>query len=72
MKPINDKPHDGGSHNQVMTPAIQRVIDAAEKRKRDKSAMPAGCTSPTGCREHGCHGECLPDEEMEPRVTQTG
>ena len=54
------KPHDAGSHDQQMTQAVQRVIDEADKRARDKAAMPAACQTPTGCREHGCHGECLP------------
>lgn len=61
------KPHD--SHGQKMTPAVQRVIDAADKRARDKAAMPADCPTPTGCREHGCHGECLPDSEGECGMT---
>lgn len=26
-----------------MTPAVQRVTDEADKRARDKAAMPAGC-----------------------------
>jgi hypothetical protein len=59
------KPHD--SHGQQMTPELQRVIDAADKRERDKAAMPSGCTTPTGCRENGCHGECLPTDNPEAR-----
>ena len=54
MTPISRKPHDAGSHDQQMTPAVQAAIDAADKR------MPAGCTTPEGCRPHGCHGACLP------------
>lgn len=54
------KPHDAGACEQTMTPAVQAVIDAADKRERDKAAMPADCTTPTGCRENGCHGACLP------------
>jgi hypothetical protein len=54
------RPHDAGTHSQPMTPAVQRVIDEADKRARDKAAMPAACPTPTDCREHGCHGECLP------------
>jgi hypothetical protein len=23
-------------------------------------AMPAACPTPRGCRDHGCHGQCLP------------
>jgi hypothetical protein len=30
------------------------------------STMPAGCTSPDGCRAHGCHGACLPHEPPAP------
>lgn len=54
MTPISRKPHDAGSHDQQMQPAVQAAIDAADKR------MPAGCTTPEGCRPHGCHGACLP------------
>lgn len=32
MTPIPRKPHDAGSHDQQMTPAVQAVIDAADKR----------------------------------------
>ena len=53
------RPRDAGSHDQSMTPAVQRVIDAADKRARDAAVMPSGCSTPTGCREHGCHGECM-------------
>lgn len=60
MNPMSSKPHDAGSHDQPMTPAVQRVIAAADKRARDAAAMPGGCPTPTGCREHGCHGDCLP------------
>ena len=59
MNQMSSNPHDAGSHDQPMTPAVQRVIDAADKRARDRAAMPAACPTPTGCREHGCHGECL-------------
>lgn len=52
--------HDAGSHNQPMTPALQRVIDAADQRARDNAAMPATCPTASGCRAHGCHGACLP------------
>ena len=62
MTPIPRKPHDAGSHDQQMTPAVQAVIDAADKR------MPAGCTTPDGCRQHGCHGACLP-RDMTPAET---
>ena len=55
-----ERPHDAGSHAQPMTPAVQRVIDDADKRARDKAAMPAACPTATGCREHGCHGACMP------------
>lgn len=58
-------PHDAGSHNQRMTPALQRVIDAADKRERDRTAMPPACPTPTGCRENGCHGECIPAEPVQ-------
>ena len=54
------RPHDAGSHDQPMTPAVQRVIDEADKRARDKMAMPVACPTATGCREHGCHGACMP------------
>ena len=54
------RPHDAGSHDQPMTPAVQRVIDEADRRARDKAAMPAACLTPSGCREHGCRGDCLP------------
>jgi hypothetical protein len=60
MRGIPPKPHDAGSHDQTVTPALQRVIDEADKRARDRAAMPPCCTTPTGCREHGCHGACLP------------
>jgi hypothetical protein len=40
--------------------AVQRVIDAADKRARDAAAMPAGCPTPSECRGSACHGECLP------------
>jgi hypothetical protein len=56
----NDRPCDAGSHDQPMTPAVQRVIDEADKRARDKAAMPEACPTATGCREHGCHGACMP------------
>ena len=60
---VAPKPRDAGSHDQQMTPAVQRVIDAADKRARDKAAMPSACTTPTDCRQHGCHGGCLPSAE---------
>lgn len=56
---MSDKPHDAGSHDQPMSPAVQRVIDAADKRAADKAAMPAGCPTPTECRRSACHGGCL-------------
>jgi hypothetical protein len=64
---FSGRPHDAGTHGQPMTPAVQRVIDEADRRARDKAAMPAACPTPTGCREHGCHGECMP-----PNVELTG
>jgi hypothetical protein len=31
-------------------------------------AMPAACTTPRGCRDHGCHGACLPpNDRIQPR-----
>jgi len=68
MNPMSSKPHDAGSHDQPMTPAVQRAIEAADKRARDKAAMPPACPTPTACREHGCHGECLPPN---PKLTGT-
>ena len=53
------KPHDAGSHDQKMTPAVQRVIDEADKRAADKAAMPDRCPTPTECRGSACHGGCL-------------
>lgn len=53
------KAHDAGSHDQPMTPAIQRVVDEFDKRARDAAAMPAGCPTPSECRGSVCHGECL-------------
>ena len=66
--PAPRRPHDAGSHDQPMTPAVQRVIDEADKRARDKAAMPEACPTATGCREHGCHGACMPpnDRGMRP------
>jgi len=64
MKPISTKPHDAGSHDQQMSPQLQELIEAADKRARDKAVMPANCTTPTGCREHGCHGACLPSASL--------
>jgi hypothetical protein len=61
IAPIPKKPHDAGSHDQQMTPAVQRVIEEADKRARDKAAMPAACPTPSGCRGNGCHGACLPE-----------
>ena len=42
------------------TPQGLQWDDEDDKLARDKAAMPAGCTTPRGCRDHGCHGECLP------------
>ena len=27
----------------------------------DVNLMPVGCTTPSDCKQHGCHGACLPD-----------
>lgn len=65
------RPHDAGTHDQQMPPAVQRVIEEADKRARDKAAMPAACPTPTGCRKHGCHGECMPPNDgVEPHAPQ--
>jgi hypothetical protein len=57
------RPDDAGSHDRPLTPAVQRVIDEAEKRARDREAMPAACPTATGWREHGCHGACMPPND---------
>jgi hypothetical protein len=57
---MSNKPHDAGSHEQKMSPAVKRVIDEADKRAADKAAMPAQCPTPTECRRSACHGGCLP------------
>ena len=31
----------------------------------DPSAHHRGCPTPDGCSENGCHGACLPDEEID-------
>ena len=46
-----------------MTPAVQRVIDEADRRAADKAAMPARCPTPTECRRSACHGGCLEPSE---------
>ena len=39
------------SHN----PLFALLLDAQAAKR-----MPKGCTTPSGCQQHGCHGECLP------------
>lgn len=31
----------------------------------DPSTHHTGCPTPGGCSEHGCHGACLPEDEMD-------
>lgn len=46
-----------GSHN----PLFALLLDAQAAKQ-----MPKGCTTPSGCQQHGCHGECLPTEPQRP------
>ena len=45
------------SHN----PLFALLLDAQAAKQ-----MPKGCTTPSGCQQHGCHGECLPTEPQRP------
>ncbi len=45
------------SHN----PLFALLLDAQAAKQ-----MPRGCTTPSGCQQHGCHGDCLPTEPHRP------
>lgn len=61
MKPINKTPHDAGSHGQQMTPAVQRAVDAADKRGQE-TCVPSPAQRP--CRSPYC--ECEPGKCTHP------
>jgi hypothetical protein len=50
------------SHN----PLFALLLDAQAAKQ-----MPRGCTTPSGCQQHGCHGDCLPTEPQRPAEPDT-